>query len=163
VHFVNRSGQTDYATMMSRHEISRARYFAKWYGRLGTWLLRCCNVLLHSKRLARLRRPAPDGKYTDLGASDQPPRIQLPWRCDEFLLLMSLDNRFYLSGGTLGSGDHWTPTAQMFANFSAQVWWYRIYDLSGGGFRELGTWRYACQRHLGHSVTAKAASAAARR
>jgi hypothetical protein len=160
VHFVNRSGQTDHVTMMTRHDISRGLYFAKWYGRFGCWLLRWCQDLVRAPRLQRLRRVAPDGPFVDLGASDEPPVIELPRRCERFLLLMSLDSRFYLSGGLFGSGDSWTPSAAMFANFSATTYWYRAFDLTGGRFRQIGTWRYVCQRHLGRSLAATAAGAA---
>lgn len=152
VHFVNRSGQTDFATTMARHDRSRALYYRKWYGLPGAWLLALCDGLLRARWLRRLRRPAPDGPWVDLGESDSPPRIELPRACERFLLLMSLDSRFYLSGGLFGSGAVWTPTPSMFANFSATVYWYRAYDLGGGGFRELGTWRYHCRRHLGRPV-----------
>ena len=152
VHFVNRSGQTDVETMMTRHDKSRAIYFRKWYGRLGSWLLSACQAIERAPWLRWLRKTAPDGSYTDLGESDQPPVIELPKHWDEFLLLMSLDSRFYLSGGVFGSGDRWTPSPVMFNNFSATVYWYRAYDLTDGGFREIGTWSYSCKRHLGHSV-----------
>ena len=63
-------------------------------------------------------------------------------------------------GGLFGSGDHWEPSPAMFANFSGTVYWYRAYDLSNGGFRQLGTWRYTCRRHLGQSMDAPAAQPA---
>jgi len=109
--------------------------------------------------LRKLRKEAPDGRWADLGESDQPPVIKLPHDCEKYLLLMSLDCRFYLSGGMFGSGDRWTPSPAMFKNFSATVYWYRAFDLTDGGFRELGTWRYSCKRHLGHSVAQAAAGA----
>lgn len=152
VHFVNRSGQTDFSTMMTRHDQSRVLYFRKWYGRFGTRLLQWCSDLVRTSRLRRLRKQAPDGAFTDLGASTEPPEIRLPRSCERFLLLMSLDSRFYLSGGLFGSGDVWRPSPSMFANFSATVYWYRAFDLSGGRFRELGTWRYQCRRHLGRAL-----------
>lgn len=159
VHFVNRSGQTDFTTMMTRHDQSRELFFRKWYGRLGASLLAWCNDLLRSPRLRWLRKQAPDGAFTDLGASTEAPEIRLPRECERFLLLMSLDSRFYLSGGLFGSGDSWRPSPAMFANFSATTYWYRAYDLSGGRFRELGTWRYQCRRHLGRPLEAVALEA----
>ena len=156
VHFVNRSGQTDHGTVMSRHDQSRSRYFAKWYGRFGTLLLDLCNGLVRSPRLRRLRRPPPDGACTDLGSSHEPPLLQLPRACERFLLLVSLDCRFYLSGGLLGSGDRWTPSAGVFANFSPTTYWLRAFDLTHGRFEQLGTWRYTCVRHAGVPMAAAA-------
>ena len=59
-----------------------------------------------------------------------------------------------------GSGTFWEPSPAMFGNFSGTVYWYRAYDLSNGGFRQLGTWRYTCRRHLGQSMDAPAAQPA---
>ncbi len=145
IHFVNRSGQTDFETMMTRHDISRGLYFRKWYGWFGSATLAACRWLERTPLLKPLRKEAPDGGYQDLGASTEPPRIQLPRHCDRFLLLMSLDCRFYLSGGLFGSGDHWQPSAEMFANFSPTTYWYRAFDLSNGRFGTVGTWKFVCQ------------------
>ncbi|MGE3175596.1 MAG: glycosyltransferase family 2 protein [Planctomycetota bacterium] len=151
VHFVNRSGQTDLGTMMSRHDISRDLYFRKWYGALGGKLNEWVNRLMRSKFGQRHVRVPPDSEFVDLGSSDQPPRLQFR-RCDRYLLLVSLDSRFHLAGGLVGSGDHWTPTAGVYANFSATTYWCRVYDISGGRLEVLGTWRYDCRRHLGTSL-----------
>lgn len=148
IHFVNRSGQSDMATMWQRHHVSRKLYYRKWYGAFGPWLLRRCEGLLRTPALRWLRKQPPHGAMTDLGASDQRPRIELPRSCQRFLLQMSLDPRFYLSGGLFGSGDHWTPTDRMFANFSPTTYYYRAFDLTDGRFQELGMWRYTCVRQL---------------
>jgi hypothetical protein len=72
---------------------------------------------------------------------------------------MAPDSRFYLSGGLFGSGDRWTPSEVMFANFSATTYWYRAYDLTGGRFEQLGTWRFHCRRHLGQVIPELAGAA----
>lgn len=160
VHFVNRSGQTDLSTMFSRHDISRDLYFRKWYGRLGGFVHARINRLLRGEWGQKRLRIPPDSPFVDLGASDQPPVLKFR-RCEQYLLLVSLDARFHLSGGLIGSGDTWTPSAGVYANFSATTYWCRVYDISGGKLEELGTWRYECRRHLGQGPQPKPPEAAA--
>ncbi len=152
VHFVNRSGMADPETMWRRHDQSRQIYYRKWYGWRGALVLRTAHWLLHSKLLRRLRKAPPHGPMQDLGQSHEPPVVVLPRRCERFLLLMSLDCRFYLSGGMFGSGDRWTPSAEMFRNFGHTTFYYLAFDLTGGRFEELGRWRYQCLSHLGVPV-----------
>ncbi len=161
IHFVNRSGQTDYTTMMTRHDISRDLYFRKWYGRLGGFVHAQINKLLRSPRGRRWVKIPPDSPFVDLGSSAEPPVLRLGRNCQRYLLLVSLDSRFHLSGGLVGSGDAWTPTAAVFANFSAMTYWCRVYDLSRGGIEDIGTWRYDCRRHLGAAVAEPAAGVGA--
>ncbi|GAB4144210.1 MAG: hypothetical protein Fur0037_11940 [Planctomycetota bacterium] len=151
IHYVNRSGQTDEATVMRRHDESRRIYYRKWYGLPGYWLLRLEEWLMRSPRLSHLRREPPHGTYIDLGASPHRPRIVLPRRCERFLLQMSLDSRFYLSGGLLGTGSEWTPTDNMYWNFGPTTYWYRAFDLSQGKFEQIGVWRYRCTKGLGQA------------
>jgi GT2 family glycosyltransferase len=161
VHFVNRSGQTDLTTMMTRHDVSRDLYFRKWYGRLGGFVHARINALLRSAWGKKRIQAPPDSPFVDLGSSDQPPVLRFR-RCERFLLLVSLDSRFHLSGGLVGSGDAWTPSAGVFANFSATTYWCRVYDVGAGRLELLGTWRYDCLRHLGRStVPAKDRASAA--
>ena len=146
VHFVNRSGQTDFTTMMTRHDISRDLYFHKWYGGFGRWVHKKINQVLRSPWGQKNLRMPPDSQFVDLGATAEPPVLKFR-RTDRYLLLVSLDSRFHLSGGLLGSGDHWTPSAGVFANFSPTVYWCRVFDIAGGKLEELGTWRYQCVRN----------------
>src|SRR5690606_25357888 len=104
-HLVNRSGMSDVPTMTQRHDHSRGLYYRKWYGRLGTWTLAAARWLLADRRLARWKKLPPHGPVTDLGDCVERPRIELPRRCERFLLLLSLDSRGYLCGGFFGSGD----------------------------------------------------------
>jgi len=159
VHFVNRSGMSDLKTMWERHHESRAKYYRKWYGWLGALTLRATRWLQGTPRLQKLRQFTPEAPYTDLGDSDQPPLLKLPRRCDSYLVLMSLDPRFYLAAGIYGAGDHWTPTPAAFALFVNATFFFAVYDTSGGRFDRLGTWRYYCQSHLGHSVRPAAPAA----
>jgi hypothetical protein len=152
VHFVNRSGMSDLETMWARHHVSRSAYYTKWYGWLGELTLRWTKRLVASKRLARFRNFAPVGPYVDLGASATRPLLRLPRHCDRFLVLTSLDPRFYLAAGTYGSGDHWTLSDAAFAMFVNTTFFFAVYDLSGGRFERLGTWRYHSLSHLGHTV-----------
>jgi len=161
VHFVNRSGMSDPETMWKRHDQSRELYYRKWYGRFGAALLRWSRWLLSSPRLRRWKKAPPHGPMVDLGASAQKPVIVLPKRCERFLLLMSLDARFYLSGGVFGSGDRWTPSDVMFANFGCTTFYYKAYDLTGGRLQEIGQWKFRCLSHLGVPVPQAEAQAAA--
>lgn len=155
-HFVNRSGMSDPETMWKRHDVSRELYYDKWYGWLGRKALQWARALMTAPRWQRWKKPAPHGPMIDLGDSHERPVIRLPRRCERFLLLMSLDNRFYLSGGIFGSGDSWTPDDRMWQNFHYATFYYKAYDLTGGRMEELGQWRYRCLSHLGQ-VMEKAA------
>jgi N-acetylglucosaminyl-diphospho-decaprenol L-rhamnosyltransferase len=152
VHFVNRSGMSDLETMWQRHHTSRGLYFRKWYGWLGPLALRCADRLLHAKWMQRLRRFRFATPLVDLGDSDQPPMLELGRDCERYLVLMSLDARFYLAAGMLGSGARWTPSALAFSYFVNATFYFAAYDLSGGRFERIGSWRYHCLSHLGHSV-----------
>jgi hypothetical protein len=148
VHYVNRSGESDMGIVWQRRDVSRRLYYRKWYGAPGLWLLRACDALLRAKWCRGLRKQAPHGAMVDLGASPERPTIALGRTCERFLLQMSLDPRFYLSGGLFGSGSSWTPSDLMFKNFSPTTYFYRAFDLTGGRFEELGMWRYTCVHPL---------------
>lgn len=152
VHFVNRSGMSDLETMWNRYHASRQLYFRKWYGWLGPLALAVTDRILHAKWLLRWRRFAFATPLIDLGESDQPPVLELGRHCERFLVLMSLDARFYLAAGMLGSGSRWTPSATAFAYFVNAEFYFAAYDLSNGRFERIGSWRYYCKSHLGHSV-----------
>lgn len=159
VHFVNRSGMSDLDTMWSRNRISKQRYYAKWYGPLGRLTTAACRWLVTSPRLARFRRVPPEPPYTDLGASADKPVLELPRSCERFVVLISLDMRFFLAAGIFGSGDRWTPSDAAFDSFVVAEFFFQVYDLSSGAPEHLGTWRYQCQSHLGQRLPAPEAGA----
>lgn len=152
VHFVNRSGMSDLETMWARHKESRAKYYRKWYGVLGKWTLSLSNWLLQNKTLERFRRIHPREPYVDLGETAKPPKLKLPRKCERYLVLMSLDLRFFLAAGIYGSGDEWTPSKESFDVFVNANFFYCVFDLSNGKPEFLGTWRYYCMSHLGQEV-----------
>ncbi len=152
VHFVNRSGMSDLETMWSRHAESRGKYYRKWYGVRGKLTLAMTSKLLSSKLLARFRHIHPRKPYVDLGQTSQPPVLKLPRKCERFLVLMSLDLRFFLAAGLYGSGDQWTPSAQSFASFVNANFFFCAFDVSGAKPEFLGTWRYYCMSHLGVAI-----------
>ncbi|MCB9876041.1 MAG: glycosyltransferase [Planctomycetes bacterium] len=152
VHFVNRSGMSDLETMWARNKVSKERYYDKWYGWLGRLTMKACHWLATNPRFEKWRRVPPEPPYTDLGETDQKPVLQLPRRCERYVVLLSMDMRFFLAAGCFGSGDAWTPSDESFAVFVNANYYFQVYDLSGGEPEHLGTWRYYCQRHLGHSV-----------
>ncbi|HEU4418949.1 MAG TPA: glycosyltransferase family 2 protein [Planctomycetota bacterium] len=158
VHFVNRSGMTDEQGLWKRHHTSRRLYYEKWYGRLGTWALRASQWLLSAKPLQRLRRFRFPTPLVDLGESARPPVLELGRQCERFLVLLSLDARFYLAAGLIGSGARWTPSPAAFDLFVAATWYFAAYDLTGGRFERIGTWRYTCLSHLGVPVPSTAAA-----
>lgn len=154
VHFVNRSGMSDLETMWKRHRTSRELYYRKWYGRIGVGLLRLADKLLAAKWAQRFRKFRHATPLTDLGSSDRPPVLDLGRDCERYLVLMSLDARFYLAAGMFGSGRTWTPSALGFRYFVKATFWFQAWDLTGGKLEPLGTWRYDCQSHLGRSLVA---------
>jgi GT2 family glycosyltransferase len=156
VHFVNRSGMRDLETMWRRHAQSRALYFRKWYGWLGPLALRCTDKLLNAKWLQRWRKFGFATPLQDLGASDQPPVLDLGRDCERYLVLLSLDARFYLAAGTLGAGREWTPSPVAFRHFVNATFYFAAYDLGGGRFERIGTWKFHCLSHLGTSVATPA-------
>ncbi len=156
VHFVNRSGMSDMESAWKRHHVSRRLYFAKWYGRLGTWALSAADWLLNRSPLRnrkRFRYPMP---LVDLGASDGPPRLEFGRDCERYVVLMSLDPNFYLSAGMFGRGSSWTPSPTAFRHFVPAVFYFTAYDLTGGRFERLGCWRFQCLSYLGTSMAPKA-------
>jgi len=152
VHFVNRSGMSDLETMWSRNRVSKDRFYAKWYGLRGRVTMAACRWLASNRLLARYRRVPPEPPFVDLGASADKPVLQLPRSCERFVVLMSLDMRFFLAAGIFGSGDRWTPSDAAFRSFVVADFYFQVYDLSSGAPEHLGTWRYQCQSHLGQRV-----------
>jgi N-acetylglucosaminyl-diphospho-decaprenol L-rhamnosyltransferase len=152
VHFVNRSGMSDLETMWARHHTSRAAYYHKWYGWRGRLTLRWTGRLMASKRLARWRKFTPVGPYTDLGDSASPPVVELGRHCERYLVLMSLDPRFYLAAGTFGSGSLWSLSPTAFALFPHATFYFAVYDVGNGRFDRLGTWRFRSMSHLGQPI-----------
>ena len=152
IHFVNRSGMSDLETMWSRNRVSKQRYYAKWYGALGRLTTASCRWLVSNKLMARLRSIQPKSDLIDLGSSADKPVLELPRSCERFVVLMSLDYRFFLAAGIYGSGDRWTPTDVAFSSFVSATFFFQVHDLSSGAPELLGTWRYDCRSHLGHSV-----------
>ncbi|HZN39645.1 MAG TPA: glycosyltransferase family 2 protein [Planctomycetota bacterium] len=152
VHFVNRSGMTDQVSMWKRHDTSRRLYYEKWYGRLGTLALRASRWLLSRKSLQRFRRLRFATPLVDLGESARPPVLELGRQCERFLVLLSLDARFYLAAGQIGSGARWTPSPAAFDLFVTATYYFAAYDLTRGRFQRIGTWRYCCLSHLGTPV-----------
>jgi GT2 family glycosyltransferase len=149
IHLVNRSGMSDVAITEKRHDVSRGLYYRKWYGAPGTWMLKLSRWVLSRRRLQSWRKSPPFGRVVDLGEGVERPAIQLPHRCERFLLLASLDARGYLAAGTFGSGDRWTPTDEVWENLPSASYYFEVYDLTGGGFVSLGKWRYRSLTHLG--------------
>ncbi|HEX6813930.1 MAG TPA: glycosyltransferase family 2 protein [Planctomycetota bacterium] len=161
VHFVNRSGMTDDEAVWKRHHVSRQLYYEKWYGWIGRQALRASAWLLGSKALRRLRRFEFATPLVDLGDSSKPPVLEFGRHCERFLVLLSLDARFYLAAGILGSGARWTPSPAAFSVFVATTFYFAAYDVTGGRFERIGTWRYGCRSHLGVPVVPEPARPAA--
>ena len=159
IHFVNRSGMSDLETMWSRNRVSKELYYAKWYGLRGRLTMAACRWLVSNKLLARLRRVPPAPPYVDLGASADKPVLRLPRSCERFVVLISLDMRFFLAAGIYGSGDRWTPSDAAFESFVVAEFFFQVYDLTNGAPEHLGTWRYQCQSHLGQRLEATEADA----
>jgi GT2 family glycosyltransferase len=152
VHLVNRSGITDPQLIASRYDTSRALYYRKWYGRLGSQVLRWSRWMLTTPWLQRWRKAPPHGRITDLGESQERPTIVLPRSCERFLMVMTVDGRGYLAGGMFGSGDRWTPSDAMWRNFFCTTFYYQAFDLSDGRFESLGKWRFRSLSHFGAPV-----------
>ena len=161
VHLVNRSGMSDPHLTTSRHDTSRALYYRKWYGALGTWMLKLARWLVTNPQLERFRGTTKKivDATVDLGAGHTKPELVFPRRCERFLVLMSLDLRGYLSGGTFGSGDRWTPNDAMWANFPATTFFFTAFDLTGGRFEPIGHWKWRSLTHLSVPVVPLPAAA----
>ncbi|MFK7743337.1 MAG: glycosyltransferase [Planctomycetota bacterium] len=156
IHFVNRSGMSDLETMWERNRVSKEKYYRKWYGLAGRLSLACGRWLVSSKRLERFRRVPPRPPYTDLGESAERPTLKLGRHCERYLVLMSLDMRFFLAAGIYGSGDRWTPSDNAFAAFVNANFFFQVFDVSGGKQEHLGTWRFYSLSHLGQVVGGQA-------
>ena len=160
VHFVNRSGMSDLETMWSRHAESRGKYYRKWYGWFGNCTLSMTGWLLHSKLLSRFRRIQPQKPHVDLGQTSEPPLLKLPRTCERYLVLMSLDLRFFLAAGIYGSGDQWTPSEKAYEVFVNANFFFCVFDVSTNNPEFLGSWRYYCMSHLGNAIPMPELSAA---
>ena len=84
--------------------------------------------------------------------------LELGRQCERFLVLLSLDARFYLAAGLIGSGARWTPSPAAFDLFVSATYYFAAYDLTGGRFQRIGTWRYTCLSHFGVPVPGTAVS-----
>jgi GT2 family glycosyltransferase len=155
VHLYNQSGETDQELAMSRHWVSRRLFYRKWYGAIGGWIYRLCTWFPSSRLARRFTRIAPHGAMEDLGTLTEKPVIRLPRECDRFMLQVSMDARFYLSGAVFGDGDRWVPTDAMFLYFNNTVYFCRAFDLSGGGMEELMTYRFEVAKPKGASAGAE--------
>lgn len=142
VHLYNQSGETDPDLAMSRHWISRRLFYRKWYGRIGKRVYDFCSRFPTTKLGRKLARQAPHGPMEDLGTTTVKPVLYLPRHCEKFMLQMSMDCRFYLSGALFGSGDSWTPSDGMWPYFSPTDYFCRAFDISGGKLEELMTYRF---------------------
>lgn len=159
-HFVNRSGMTDTGLMWSRHEVSRAAFYRKWYGAFGAWLLRVTSKLRTSERLSRWRRFRYQEPHVDLGHGQDPPVLRFGRHVERFVVLLSFDRRMYLAAGMFGSGDHWTPSPTMFQVFVSAHYEFLAFDIGDGAVRPLGSWSFRCLMHLGHPAPLPVAGAA---
>ncbi|MEM7203373.1 MAG: glycosyltransferase family 2 protein [Planctomycetota bacterium] len=141
VHLYNRSGETAHGEAMARYWVSRRAYYRKWYGPVGGWLQDLSRWFLATRRAqAWAQRPTHENVNV-LPTSQDKPVIGLP-RVMPYLVEISLDPRFYLAAGILGSGTEWSPSDALFANFGPATYYFRVCDLSGDEPREIGIWRY---------------------
>jgi GT2 family glycosyltransferase len=152
VHFVSRSSMSNLETMWERNRISKDRYYRKWYGLLGRLTMAGCNWLVTSKMLMRFRRVPAEPPFVDLGESADKPVLELSRSCERYVVLMSLDMRFFLAAGIYGSGDRWSPSDISFSAFVSTNFFFQVYDLSRKEPEHLGTWRYYCMSHLGKAL-----------
>ena len=78
--------------------------------------------------------------------------LKWPRKCERYLVLMSLDLRFFLAAGIYGSGDVWTPSQESFETFVHANYFFCAFDVSTEKPAYLGTWRYFCMSHLGREL-----------
>ena len=142
VHLYGQSAESDKAQAMARYEISRRRYFRKWYGPLGTLALAAQRWLLDTRWARRRRALPPQPDLQRLPASVDKPRLRLPRACARFLVELTLDPGFFLAAGIFGSGQEWTPSDALFARFPPTTFYLRVSELQGGRVLPLGVWSY---------------------
>jgi len=142
VHLYNRSGQTDLALTMSRYWKSRRRYYDKWYGAVGRLCIDFSAWILSTKWGKRRQALPRQDKITDLGTSHDKPTIEVPRRCEKLLIEISLDPSFYLAAAVLASGERWSPSNALFANFGPTTFYFRALEVKGADAELLGVYRY---------------------
>jgi GT2 family glycosyltransferase len=140
IHLYNRSGVTHQTEAMRRYWVSRRRYYDKWYGFAGRTLFDLSRRVGESA-LAKRRVARPMDEIHDLGRVDARPVITFQ-RCEEFVFELAQDPCFLLAGGIMGQGDRWTPGESLWAMMADSTYFFRGIDLSGGGFRHMGTWSF---------------------
>jgi GT2 family glycosyltransferase len=141
VHLYNRSAETTHGEAMRRYWISRRLYYRKWYGWLGGFLYGLSRKLLQTSWAQRRARRVPHDDVRDLGAGQGKVVLELPRPRERFLVEFALDPRFYLAGGTFGSGDRWMPSDLMFARFGPTTWWFRVVE-TDPPYRQIAIYRY---------------------
>ncbi len=141
VHLYNRSAETTHGEAMRRYWISRRRYYRKWYGPIGGAIYALTRKVLEADWAQRRALRVPHRDVHDLGAGHGKVVLELPRAYDRFLVEFALDPRFYLAGGTFGSGDRWMPSDTMFWRFGPTTWWFRVVDVEPP-HRQIGVYRY---------------------
>jgi GT2 family glycosyltransferase len=140
-HFYNRSGTTNQAEAMRRYWAARLVYYRKYYGLLGVISERLCRRIKEGGFVRRGRRKM-DQRVHDLGDIYERPVLQLPRRCDHFLVEVCQDSAFLLAAGMFGSGHTWTPGESFWLAFGTADYYLRVLDLDGKRPEEIGVYHF---------------------
>jgi hypothetical protein len=133
VHLYNRSAGQDYQAALSRSRLSERRYFHKYYGRTGSWLLR-------GLRYLERRLPKPFRTIPSLGAVSASIRLDHLVDQQDVYLELSASPVFSLAAANFSRPARLKFPPESWADRSGQEWYLRFVAQTGN--RVIGTYRF---------------------
>jgi len=140
VHLYDRSSNTDREEAQRRYRISRARYFGKWYGPVGTLGNAMCSRFLNTAWARKRAAKVAARKVRSFEWDDGRPVLRLPRTCERFVVEIAYEPFLFLAAATFGQGDRWVPNEWIRSELRES--WMRVVDLSNDTPVEIGTWKY---------------------
>jgi GT2 family glycosyltransferase len=130
-------GESFLGEPMRRYEISRRRYFRKYYGPLGGGFVRALDWI--GARWPRKLSHRSMHALASLGEVAAPPELRLP-RATRFALEVALRPNWQLAVGVLGQGDRWRCPEETWSWFFDVDYFVRAVECDTGAL--LGAWHF---------------------
>lgn len=140
VHFFDQSAKSARVEVMKKYEVSRAYYYEKHWGRLGSRLFASLND--YASRRADSKQGWRFHECEDLGRVESPPVLDLADDGD-WLLEIATDPAFLFCGGHFGSGRTATIGESGWNMLEATRWYLRVLDSRSLAIRKYVTFEKA--------------------
>ncbi len=128
IHFFDQSARTLREEVQRRYHVSRARYYRKFYGRLGSW------IFDRFEQYAGKRGPAGQGwrflEPASLGDVAEPLALDLPGGTTTWIMEIATDPAFLFCGGHVGNGPRLQFPHRAWDALEATTWYLRVLDLA---------------------------------